>query len=172
LHAIHNVTLDDVLAARLPAFALRTARTLAQPYAGDPICRRIHQTLSRHTSTAIDRPCLLHGDFWPGNVLWQAGRITAVLDWEDAAMGDPLADVANCRLELLWAFGPAAMRAFTQHYAECDAAVNMAHLPVHDLRAAVGPALKMNTWGLAPRREAAMRAALAAFVDSAIASLT
>jgi aminoglycoside phosphotransferase (APT) family kinase protein len=36
-----------------------------------------------------------------------------VLDWEDAAIGDPLADVANVRLELLWARGIEAMEPFT-----------------------------------------------------------
>ena len=56
---------------------------------------------------------LLHGDFWPGDVLWQAGRLTAVLDWEDAQVGDPLADVGNTRLEFLWAFGREAMQQFT-----------------------------------------------------------
>lgn len=171
LHAIHTVTLSDEMAGRLPAFALRTARILAQPYMGDPTCRRIHQTLSLQTPPAVDRLCLLHGDFWPGNVLWQTDRISAVLDWEDAAIGDPLSDVANCRLELLWAFGPEAMRAFTAHYAEHNATVNLAHLPVHDLCAALGPALNLGTWGLTAKREAHMRAALEAFVDSAIAGL-
>jgi aminoglycoside phosphotransferase (APT) family kinase protein len=34
-------------------------------------------------------------------VLWRDGRIVAVIDWEDAQVGDPLADLANTRLELL-----------------------------------------------------------------------
>ena len=56
---------------------------------------------------------LLHGDFWPGNILWKVGRLVGVIDWEDAAVGDPLADVANSRLEILWAFGIEAMQAIT-----------------------------------------------------------
>ena len=47
---------------------------------------------------------LLHGDFWPGNILWRDGQLMGVIDWEDAAFGDPLADLANTRFELLWAF--------------------------------------------------------------------
>src|SRR5215472_4832781 len=47
-------------------------------------------------------PVLLHGDFWPGNVLWKDGQFVAIIDWEEAALGDPLADVANCRLEIPW----------------------------------------------------------------------
>ena len=44
--------------------------------------------------------CLIHGDYWPGNVLWTDGRIVAVLDWEAARLGDPAADVAYCAMEM------------------------------------------------------------------------
>ena len=57
-------------------------------------------------------PTLLHGDFWPENIIWQGDKITAVLDWEDAAIGDPLSDVACTCLELRYIFGKPAMRAF------------------------------------------------------------
>ncbi len=43
---------------------------------------------------------LLHGDLWPGNVLWQDGRLVAVVDWEDGAVGAPLIDVASARGDL------------------------------------------------------------------------
>ena len=45
------------------------------------------------------------------------GRLVGVIDWEDAALGDPLADLANSRLEILWAFGDEAMERFTREYA-------------------------------------------------------
>ncbi len=38
---------------------------------------------------------LLHGDYHPLNVLTDGQRITAVLDWSNAAAGDPRADVAR-----------------------------------------------------------------------------
>ena len=38
---------------------------------------------------------VVHGDFGPHNCLFsQAGDLTAVLDWEIATLGDPLADLA------------------------------------------------------------------------------
>jgi len=37
-------------------------------------------------------PVVLHGDYWPGNVQWRDGRIAAIIDWEEAAFGDPMAD--------------------------------------------------------------------------------
>ena len=67
---------------------------------------------------------LLHGDFWPGNILWRYGQLVAVIDWEDAALGDPLADVANSRLEILWAFGIDAMQSFTHYYQSLTASIS------------------------------------------------
>jgi len=63
-------------------------------------------------------PRLLHGDFWPENLLWRQGAIATVIDWEDAALGDPLSDVACTRLELRYRFGSAGMQRFTQAYAK------------------------------------------------------
>src|SRR5690606_20855011 len=77
---------------------------------------RIRDALGRAAPPQPGAAALLHGDYWPGNVLWRAGRLAAVIDWEDAALGDPLADLAISRLDLLWIFGPEAMRAFTDRY--------------------------------------------------------
>jgi aminoglycoside phosphotransferase (APT) family kinase protein len=41
------------------------------------------------------RPALLHLDFHPLNVLTDGVRITAILDWVNAQVGDPRADVAR-----------------------------------------------------------------------------
>ena len=51
-----------------------------------------------------------------------------MIDWEDAAIGDPLADLANARLEILWAYGWDAMTTFTARYlARCS--VDVTALP-------------------------------------------
>lgn len=39
------------------------------------------------------RPTIVHGDFRPANLLVDAGRVTAVLDWEFAHIGDPAEDI-------------------------------------------------------------------------------
>jgi aminoglycoside phosphotransferase (APT) family kinase protein len=110
---------------------------------------------------------LLHGDYWPGNILWHDGRLAAVIDWEDAAVGDALADVGNARLEILWAFGLEAMQAFTDQYRALSA-IDFAHLPSWDLVAALRPAHKLGTWGLDAAIEARMREYHRAFVRHAI----
>ncbi len=120
---------------------------------------------------------LLHGDFWPGNVLWHDGAISAVLDWEDALAGEPLLDVAITRLDLLWAYGPDAMRTFTAHWAS-QTACGLDDLPYWDLWAAMRPMGALAQWASAwPRlgRADVTAARLAsrhhAFVDAALAGL-
>jgi aminoglycoside phosphotransferase (APT) family kinase protein len=39
------------------------------------------------------RTCLLHGDYRTGNMLFEEGRISAILDWEFARIGDPIFDL-------------------------------------------------------------------------------
>ncbi|MGT5522875.1 phosphotransferase family protein, partial [Escherichia coli] len=79
-----------------------------------------------------NKSVLLHGDFWPGNVLWKDGQLVAVIDWEDAQIGDPLADLGNSRLEILWASGSEAMHSFTRHY-QAMTDIDFSNLPYWDL---------------------------------------
>ena len=81
-------------------------------------------------------PVLLHGDYWPGNILWRDARLVAVIDWEDAAIGDPLSDLAIRRLDILWIFGIDAMNSFTNHY-QSSIAIDTTDLPYWDLCAAL-----------------------------------
>jgi aminoglycoside phosphotransferase (APT) family kinase protein len=124
-----------------------------------------------------ERLVLLHGDFFPGNVLWADDEIVAVIDWESAAIGDPLADVGGTRLDLLFAFGRRAMSTFTSHYAALTAA-DLTNLPLWDLVAALRPAGYVAEWaadwdelGRPDVTEQAMRTAHSWFVDQALAAI-
>lgn len=64
----------------------------------------------------INPDALLHGDYWPGNILWLDGQLTAVIDWEDAHLGDPLMDLAKSRVETAAIFGVEAAESFTAFY--------------------------------------------------------
>jgi aminoglycoside phosphotransferase (APT) family kinase protein len=79
---------------------------------------------------------LLHGDYWPGNILWRSGKLVGVIDWEDAALGDPLADLAIARLDLLWIYGLEAMTEFTRYY-QSNIILDFSELPFWDLYAAL-----------------------------------
>ncbi|MFO1428133.1 MAG: phosphotransferase [Steroidobacteraceae bacterium] len=48
---------------------------------------------------AADRPqCMIHGDFGVHNAMVRDGRLTGVLDWELAQLGDPAQDIAQARM--------------------------------------------------------------------------
>lgn len=103
-----------------------------------------------------NQPTLLHGDFWPGNMLWREGAIVAVIDWEDAAIGDPLSDLAGARVELLWRYGEAAMEAFTKAYLR-RAQLDRSDLPIWELYVAAAGTASMSQWGLSSSTEQRMR---------------
>ncbi|MBW5469572.1 phosphotransferase [Brevibacillus formosus] len=114
---------------------------------------------------------LLHGDFWPGNTMWKEEKLAAVIDWEDAAIGDPLSDLGNVRLEILWAFGVEAMNDFTLHYQSASKTLDYSQLPYWDLCAALRPASNLSDWGLEKRVEKTMRERHAVFVMQACEKL-
>ena len=144
----------DAILEYLPAAGLgdRVRAALASGAAGEPASSR----------------SLLHGDFWPGNVLWQDDRIAAVLDWEDAAIGDPLSDLACCRVELLCAYGASAMDAFTSHYLE-HANVDVSGLPLWELYVSASALATMPHWGLEPEVLAVRQRHTTAFLERAAA---
>jgi Ser/Thr protein kinase RdoA (MazF antagonist) len=128
---------------------------------------RLRGLLERTGPTAFTgEPVLLHGDFWPGNLLWQDGELLAILDWEDAAIGDPAADLAGCRLELTWKFGAGAAARFTESYRRL-LPVDGWRLALWEIYVASAALHFMAGWGLPPEREAAMRSEAKAFVQKA-----
>jgi aminoglycoside phosphotransferase (APT) family kinase protein len=56
--------------------------------------------LEAHRPPAVGRARILHGDFHPGNVLVADGSVTGVIDWPNAGLGEPAADVATTRVLL------------------------------------------------------------------------
>jgi aminoglycoside phosphotransferase (APT) family kinase protein len=118
-----------------------------------------------------NKTVLLHGDFWLGNVLWKDGQLVAVIDWEDAKVGDPLADLANSRFEILWALGIEAMNRFTEHYQSLTD-LDFTNLPYWDLYMALKPAFKFSEWAADAAAEKAMREGHRLFVSQAFAKVS
>ncbi len=119
----------------------------------------------------VNRSVLLHGDYWPGNTLWLDGRLAAVIDWEDAAFGDPLADLGNARLELTMLFGAVAAEDFTSGYSASMPGLDVTALPWWDLYAALRPAGKLAGWGLPQAELDRFRAGHREFTKSALRHL-
>ena len=122
-----------------------------------PEWRNFRARLQKLEDTAfIGTPVLLHGDFWPANIIWREGRIAAVLDWEDAALGDPISDVACTCLELRYLYGEQGANRFLEAYGQ-HRTLNLERLPLWQAYVAAAGHDSMGGWGLAPSREAEMR---------------
>ena len=168
-----------VVLARLHAFDVDLLRVPDLPEREDPVAgalqylpeaprfdpvRAVLETL--HGQRSPNAPAMLHGDVWLGNTLWNHGELVAMLDWEDAAVGDPLCDVAQCRVELLMRHGLGAMERFTTMYLE-QADLDLQWLPVWELFVASAGLAYMHAWGLAPEVEAVWRSRARAFLEHA-----
>lgn len=114
-----EATRRDVCRQWIATFA-RNARLAPVPQLGAPQTpednlRRwqafAERAQSAETVAAIDRllarpapvsgpPAVVHGDPKLSNLMWQDGRVSAVLDWEMALNGEPLGDLAY----MLYAF--------------------------------------------------------------------
>lgn len=67
------------------------------PDAGeDPFLSEVFEWLSENTPKGVSK-CFIHGDHHFANILWENKRISAVLDWE-------LAGIGNKEFDIAWAF--------------------------------------------------------------------
>ena len=131
LSSIHAVDWRGLKLDFLPRARTLLERDLAAGGRGD---RRIDGALRAALPYLRENPpVLLHGDFWLGNLLWEADDLRGIIDWEDAMLGNPLADLGKCRLELLWALGEGAMLGFTRACLARSPALDASHLPFWDL---------------------------------------
>lgn len=175
LSTIHRVDCAKLDVSFLPPVERRYARLLSEHPARldesllEGRVRNVLETawpFAQHNATV-----LLHGDYWPGNILWRDGQLVAIVDWEDAVVGDPLADLANSRIELLWAVSSEAMQHFTRQYQALNA-IDGADLPYWDLCAALRKTSQISLWSLDAALEKTMRAGLRLFIDQAFERLS
>jgi aminoglycoside phosphotransferase (APT) family kinase protein len=182
---VDDADLGDALAqmadalVRLHALAPASLALPALPAGDDPIAGalqflpaedvRVRDAIAAITLAPVE-PSVLHGDFWPGNVLWADKRIAAIIDWEDAALGDAASDVACCRVELACAYGEHATASFTAAY-RARRPIDDDRLAAWDVYVSAAALATMAQWGLPPEVEAARRERTSAFyrrVSSAI----
>ncbi|MGA2474373.1 MAG: phosphotransferase family protein [Acidimicrobiales bacterium] len=105
LAALHSL---DAAALDLPAFPTVTTvaegvhaeldewdRVLAERGGTpDPALAFSLRWLRRNVPDYAGPPVLVQGDTGPGNFMYVGGRVTAVVDWELAHLGDPMDDIA------------------------------------------------------------------------------
>jgi aminoglycoside phosphotransferase (APT) family kinase protein len=59
----------------------------------------------RRAAAELGAPALIHNDFSHSNVLFARGRLSAVIDWGEAAAGQAACDVSFCRVNLTLTLG-------------------------------------------------------------------
>jgi aminoglycoside phosphotransferase (APT) family kinase protein len=108
---MHGLDIQPFVASglKLP----RTAEEIALPYflegdrlyrlhksAPDPRMEFVRRWVYRNLPAGRSEVSLLHGD--PAQFLFQDGRITAMLDFEWACLGDPMMDLAGLRMRAIY----------------------------------------------------------------------
>jgi aminoglycoside 2''-phosphotransferase len=138
-----GVPLASVAGGRdqLAAF-LALARARVTPLLSEPERARF-----AHWLASLDRPAqfaftpvLLHGDLYDDQILVDpaTGRLTGVIDFDDAALGDPALDFAGLLRNLGEPFAREAVRAYGADEEEAEqilhrAAVYVAIAPLHEI---------------------------------------
>ena len=120
-----------------------------------------------------DDAVFIHRDYHPGNLLWDACRLSGIVDWLSACCGPPGVDVAHFGINLALDFGPGAVATFRTAY---EKATDRRHDRRRDVVGAIDvlPFYAGNddvdTWpGIGLPDAGAARARLEAFLASALA---
>jgi aminoglycoside phosphotransferase (APT) family kinase protein len=79
----------------------------------------------------------IHRDYHPGNVLWNLGAVTGLIDWVNASIGSPWADVGHCRVNIASELGQDAADRFLELYRSASGRTGD-YAPYWDISAAIG----------------------------------
>lgn len=92
-----TVPVSQRIAARLAELRAQNLAT-----APDPVLLLALDWLAAHVPSDRGPPVIVHGDAGPGNFLHEQGRVTALLDWELSHFGDPMEDLAQIWVRMLF----------------------------------------------------------------------
>ncbi len=157
-----------------------------QPYASlstltPPLWSRVPRLWERALALAQKPPpptplCFIHRDYHPNNVLWQNDRVSGIVDWPSACVGDASVDVAWCRKNLMYLHGIGAAETFLQAY-EAVAGPSFSFQPYWDVMVLLeelpGPPRPYPPWaefGMRVTAEA-MRGRVDDYLESVLARL-
>lgn len=99
LHTVHAITPE---AADLSNLKPQDNRARIEDIAEDTRSDALSAEVVSVLRARCDRieplpPTLIHNDYWAGNTIWNRGRLTGIIDWTHARLGDPRNDVSECR---------------------------------------------------------------------------
>ena len=137
LTRLHRAPVDSETVAALPNVSTAVLLDRFKAWADQahaPELRSHVDALVERCRDLDERPgVVLHGDCHPGNFLADGPRVTGMLDWEAAAIGDPRLDVATLATALRRAGPPTLADCFLQAY-DARNEVPLGPLPIwHEL---------------------------------------
>ena len=95
----------------------RLAGPISADLAEAPLGKALWQALGLSVGAVRWLPITLtHRDYWPGNTVWYRRRLTGIVDWSSAELGDPRIDVFQCRVDLALMYGAAWADEFRAEY--------------------------------------------------------
>ena len=120
------------------------------------INKELKAILKGYDTSYSGKPVLLHGDFWPGNILWTKDEISGVLDWEYAAIGDPVSDLAVASLELKYDYGRRGVDRFLDLYSK-NFSIDQSRLSLWLIYVSASTLFFIDEWNLEKARKNLMR---------------
>jgi aminoglycoside phosphotransferase (APT) family kinase protein len=114
LAELHETPLDGAEGAVTLPPRFETWRAPAGEH--DPLTAAAVSAVAARLSSGTSERVLAHGDFHPGNILWQRGRISGVVDWSAARLDTRWYDVAYCRAAVCVHLGPDIADRLTDAY--------------------------------------------------------
>jgi aminoglycoside phosphotransferase len=66
------------------------------------------RNLADDASLELGECVFVHGDFWQGNTLWEAGTYQGAIDWDCAGVGPAGIDLGSLRFDVAVMYGPSA----------------------------------------------------------------
>lgn len=101
----------------------------------------------------------VHGDVWPGNVVWTDDISCTLIDWKTAGVGDPGVDIGELRKQMAITYGPEAIASVVAGWEQASGrpATNVAYW---DAVAALNTPTDLDRPAFTVRRDAFLRGAL------------
>jgi aminoglycoside phosphotransferase (APT) family kinase protein len=123
-----------------------------------PLLEKADELITTH-GLPPGRTVFVHGDVWPGNVIWSGDEIAALIDWKTAGVGAPGVDLGELRKQVAITFGPEAPGHVLDGW-ERATGTKAGHAAYWDAVAALNTRTHLDGAGTG-RRNAFLRAALA-----------